>query len=155
MEPIRGRRSAAGPDALRAAALTAVPALLRGLTTPTAQRRIGSLATSLRRHRIEGLPALLGDGGRHPLSPAAVRVERSRGRDGEQTAVTVWFQEGPSLPMPLLGGRERSNGRPLLRLGAGVLGAAALAAATGVAGRLQSGPPRLRVVPSTAEPVGD
>ena len=42
--------------------------------------------------------------GRHPLAPAAVRVERTSARRGDesadQTAITVWLGEGPSLPVP-------------------------------------------------------
>ena len=66
---------------------------------------------------------------RHPLQPAAVRVERSAGRgsngNAQQTAVTMWFGEGPALPSP---GSDMFRGA--LRLGAGVVGAAALAALT-------------------------
>jgi len=50
----------------------------------------------------EALATILGR--RHPLSPAAIRVERSRVRDergsGDQTALTVWFGDPPQLPGP-------------------------------------------------------
>lgn len=71
---------------------------------------------------------------RSGLMPAAVRVERARSRRNgevaEQTAVTLWFGEGPSLPSP--GG---SALRSAARFGAGVVGAAALAVLTAVAAR--------------------
>lgn len=72
---------------------------------------------------------------RHPLLPAAVRVERStaRRRGGEkadQTAVTLWFGAGPSLPAAAVG---RSPWRTFAGVGATIVGAAALAAATTLA----------------------
>jgi hypothetical protein len=87
---------------------------------------------------------------RHPLTPAAVRVERARARNrrgvAEQMAVTVWFGEGPALPAPSPGG---DMARVMLRLGAGVLTALALAAATGTVARLASS----RELPALPEPV--
>jgi hypothetical protein len=72
---------------------------------------------------------------RHPLTPAAVRVERARsqrsGERADQTAVTVWFGQGPSLPVP--GGSDPV--RTAIRLGTGIVGAAALAALTVIAAR--------------------
>jgi hypothetical protein len=66
---------------------------------------------------------------RHPMAPAAVRVERTRSRgrrsEAEQVAVTMWFGEGPALPAA--GGRF---GRGAVRVGAGVVSAAAVAAAS-------------------------
>ena len=47
------------------------------------------------------------DDPRHPLTPAAIRVERSSARthrgQSRQTALTVWFTEGPALPGPASG----------------------------------------------------
>jgi hypothetical protein len=72
---------------------------------------------------------------RHPMAPAAVRVERSRMRgrrsEGEQVAVTMWFGEGPALPTA--GGRFGRGAA--VRVGAGVLSAAAVAAATTLVSR--------------------
>ncbi len=146
------RSGPAAPGVLRAAAMTAIPAMVRGLTSPAAQRRTRALLGALRRgDRLERLPFLLADSARHPLSPAAVRIERTRGRDADQTAVTVWFQEGPQLPALDSGGAPRRGaGHSALRIGAGVLGMAALAAATTAAARLQSDQPRVRVVPASA-----
>jgi hypothetical protein len=77
---------------------------------------------------------------RHPMAPAAVRIERSRVRrrhqESEQVAVTMWFGEGPALPG--LGGSRL--GRGAVRVGAGVLSAAAVAAATTLASRLAERP---------------
>jgi len=76
---------------------------------------------------------------RHPMAPAAVRIERTRSRrrrsQAEQVAVTVWFGEGPSLPAP--GGRL---GRGAMRLGAGVASAAAVAAASTLVARMAERP---------------
>ncbi len=69
---------------------------------------------------------------RHPLQPAAIRVERSSsgygGETSAQTAVTMWFGEGPALPSAG-GGAVR---RGAMRVGVTVLGAAMLAALTAV-----------------------
>jgi hypothetical protein len=71
---------------------------------------------------------------RHPLAPAAVRVERSRSRRGgevaEQTAVTLWFGAGPDLPGPAT---SRSPWRVAAGVGMTLVGAAAFAAASTVA----------------------
>ncbi|MFN2569557.1 MAG: hypothetical protein ABR564_08155 [Candidatus Dormibacteria bacterium] len=79
-----------------------------------------------------GTPAL----NRHPLTPAAIRVERSRSRQSgghaDQTAVTMWFGAGPALPGAPIGNPAL---RATMRLGAGMIGAAALAAATTMAAR--------------------
>ena len=68
---------------------------------------------------------------KHPLFPAAIRVERSRARHrggrSNHTAWTVWFGSGPSLPSHA-GGR-----RIALRATAGVLTAAAVGVATAIA----------------------
>ena len=71
---------------------------------------------------------------RHPLAPAAVRVERSRLRsaagEADQTAFTVWFGSGPALPSL---GTTGNATRAVLRTAVAVLGAAALGALTVVA----------------------
>ena len=76
----------------------------------------------------------LGAGTRHPLAPAAVRVERSRmvadGARADQTALTVWFGTGPHLPGPTVHG---SSARFVTRMAVGVLGAAALGAMGAIA----------------------
>jgi hypothetical protein len=71
---------------------------------------------------------------RHPLAPAAVRVERTRARRGtetaDQTAITVWLGEGPNLPTP---GLSRSPWRVAAGVGMTLVGAAAVAAASTLA----------------------
>jgi len=63
-------------------------------------------------------------------------------------AVTVWFAEGPALPAPAPG---YDMGRVMLRLGAGLVTAVALAAATGtLARRLEDR--TLRSLPEPIEP---
>ncbi len=76
------------------------------------------------------------DGGqRHPLAPAALRVERGRshgnGSRSDQTAITVWFGQGPALPSAGGGDALRSA----VRIGGSVIGAAALAALSVIAAR--------------------
>lgn len=82
--------------------------------------------------------AQLTRGGAIP-APAALRVERSqssgrRGERGRQTAVTLWFGEGPSLPGA---GGGRPGVRTALRVGLGV-GVAVLLAVVGSTRRLPS-----------------
>jgi hypothetical protein len=86
---------------------------------------------------------------RHPMAPAAVRVERSRVRrrheDAEQVAVTMWFGEGPALPP--LGGRF---GRGAVRVGAGVLSAAAVAGVSTLVSRWAERPGGVLPAPRVA-----
>lgn len=131
----RGRRGAAIRMA-RAAVRAAVPLAARA--GARASHR-GGAAELVRRvgSRLVDLPAE-----RHPLAPAAVRLERSRsvrrGRHAEQVAVTVWFGDGPALPVP--GGP--GAGRTALRVGASLLGAVALAAASAAAVRIAAEDPQ-------------
>jgi hypothetical protein len=71
---------------------------------------------------------------RHPLAPAAVRVERTSARRGaekaDQTAITVWLGQGPSLPVP---GLSRSPWRVAAGVAMTLVGAAAVAAASTLA----------------------
>jgi hypothetical protein len=105
----------------------------------------GSAAAAALR-RLEGSPS--GRAQRHPLTPAAVRVERARshrhGERSDQTAVTVWFGEGPALPGPGGGDALRSA----MRISSGVVGAAALAALTAIAARREEA--RTRVIDAPA-----
>jgi hypothetical protein len=101
----------------------------------------GSAAAAVLR-RVDTPPS--GRAERHPLTPAAVRVERARshrhGERSDQTAVTVWFGEGPALPGPGSGDALRSA----MRISSGVVGAAALAALTAIAARREEA--RTRVI---------
>ena len=78
--------------------------------------------------------------------PAAVRIERSRVRAGDgvmadQTAMTFWFGEGPSLPgLPTRGHASRTAVRTLVGFAAAVaIGAAGVLVASQEARRLESG----------------
>jgi len=90
---------------------------------------------------------------RHPLAPAAVRVERTRARRGsetaDQTAVTVWLGEGPSLPVP---GVSRSPWRTAAGVGITLIGAAAVAAASTLAAQREQDRRRLAARPVAALP---
>jgi len=116
------------------------PGLTRAVaTTLLDPRRRRALAAALARLQERRAPSLLGSLDRHPMAPAAVRIERTRSRlrrgDAEQLAVTVWFGEGPALPAP---GARMSRG--VVRVGAGVASAAAVAAASTLVSRLADRP---------------
>lgn len=116
----------------------ASPPLLR-LAAPAARAAVRQMT------RLAASPA---PAQRHPLVPAAVRVERSQGRDhrgrtSELTAVTVWLGEGPALP----GGGAADPLRAALRVGTSVVGAAAIAAVGVLAARQEGWRARLAETP--------
>lgn len=91
---------------------------------------------------LAAMPGVLAGRRLQNARPAAVRIERSRVRSGDaladQTALTVWFGNGPDLPGPSLRG---AAGRVALRglvgmLGAAAIGVAGVMAARGEAARL-------------------
>jgi hypothetical protein len=129
---------AAGPLA-RAAAGAARNSTLRSVAT-AALRRLD-------------VPFATGGGQRHALAPAALRVERARSRGNgthaDQTAVTVWFGQGPSLP----GAGGGDTLRSAVRIGTGVLGAAALAAMTVIAARREERRAKVIDAPTPALPI--
>jgi hypothetical protein len=88
---------------------------------------------------------------RHPLAPAAVRVERTRAHGGngvtEQTAVTLWFGDGPELPTV---GRESSPWKTAAGLGVTLAGVAAMAAASTLAAQREE---RRRIAQARVVPV--
>jgi hypothetical protein len=104
------------------------------------------------------LQAVLDDP-RHPLTPAAIRIERSSARSesgtARQTAFTVWFSEGPSLPGPTTSG---PSARAIAGTVAGVVGVLALGALGVLAAQRQpqllgdEEPPRLLQPSRSAEP---
>jgi len=95
----------------------------------------------------------LSRGDRHPLAPAAVRLERTSSRRGgeaaDQTAITVWLGEGPSLPVP---GISRSPWRTAAGVGITLIGAAAVAAASTLAAQREQDRRRLAARPVAALP---
>jgi hypothetical protein len=124
------------------------PSLLRA-SAPLARAAV-SIAQRPGVRAIAGAAARDAAGGsRGALMPAAVRVERARSRRhgevAEQTAVTLWFGEGPSLPSP-----GTSAVRSAARFGAGVVGAVALAALTALAARREES--RGTVLDAPAQP---
>ena len=112
---------------------------LRALSTPLVKAVVKS--------------AGLSRGDRHPLTPAAVRVERTSARQGggstDQTAITVWLGEGPSLPVP---GISRSPWRTAAGVGITLIGAAAVAAASTLAAQREQDRRRLAARPVAALP---
>ena len=122
--------------ALRRSAPAVTRAVVSTMLDPERRRAV---AEALARFEQGVAPVVSRSAQRHPMAPAAVRVERSRVRgrnsDAEQVAVTMWFGEGPALPSA--GGRL---GRGAVRVGAGVLSAAAVAAATTLVSRLAERP---------------
>src|SRR5205807_1979383 len=102
----------------------AVPELIRAGRDPRTRE---AMLTAVGRRLLRGAAAREGEPARHPLAPAAVRIERSRQRQGraagDHVAVTLWFGQGPDLAPPLW---ARPAARRALRLGAGVAGAATL-----------------------------
>ena len=125
----------------------------RAANAPSVLRMAGPLAraanSALRRFDTVSQPDRRGE--RHPLVPAALRVERARSNRGgeraEQTALTVWFGQGPSLPSP---GSDQV--RSAVRIGGGLLGAAALAAMTVIAARREETRTRVIEAPAPAVP---
>jgi hypothetical protein len=133
--------------ALRRSAPGLTRAVVGTLLDPQRRRAVAAVLA-----RMDGVdaPAVVG-ASRHPMAPAAVRVERTRSRrrrggEDEQVAVTVWFGEGPSLP----GGSRFARGAT--RVGAGMLSAAAVAAGTALVARLSERPSTPRVVDEPARP---
>lgn len=131
--------------------IRAAAPLVRAAAGAARSSTLRGAATSALRHLERPSPSVTP--ARHPLTPAALRFERSRSvRHGErtdQTAVTVWFGEGPSLPGAAAGGMLRSA----MRMGTGVLGAAALAAMSVIAARKEENRARVIDAPTPAVPV--
>jgi hypothetical protein len=128
---------------------SSAPAMLRA-AGPLARAAAGAVRLSSARSAAWGSAAAAGRAERHPLTPAAVRVERARshrhGERSDQTAVTVWFGEGPALPGPGSGDALRSA----MRISSGVVGAAALAALTAIAARREEARTRVIDAPTQA-----
>lgn len=137
--------------ALRAGAPQVTRAVVGTLLDPRRRRMVGEALARLEGER--GAAALLGGAPvRHPMAPAAVRIERTRSRglrgEAEQMAVTMWFGDGPSLPAP--GGGRFPRGAAA-RIGAGVVSAAAVAAASALVARMNERPaPRVVNAPEEA-----
>ena len=87
------------------------------------------------------------DDHRHSLTPAAIRVERTTARyeggQSRQSALTVWFTEGPALPGAAPAG---PSARTVAGTVAGIVGVVALGALGVMAAQQQPRLVRGRVV---------
>ena len=124
----------------------------------TLARAVAELAGEVVRHQAargairpgKALASVLGR--RHPLSPAAIRVERSHVRDdhgrGDQTALTVWFGEAPALPGPAVSPVSGLSARTVLGAALGLTGMVALGALGVIANQRETRRPvEARTVP--------
>jgi hypothetical protein len=113
---------------------------------PTSDRAVAVVRAIARSGALRAAPGLLEQSGRRGPRPAAVRIERSRiHADGnvvaDQTALTLWFGEGPGISGVSVRGRAtRVAARTLAGVAAAVaLGAASAFVARQEANRLSSG----------------
>jgi hypothetical protein len=118
----------------------------------TSERAVAAVRAIANSGALRAAPALLEQRRWRGPRPAAVRIERSRVRaDGEvvadQSALTLWFGDGPDLPA--VSGRGRSQAsRVAVRTLVGFVAALALGAAGALvarqeAARLEGGRPKL------------
>jgi len=115
----------------------------------TSERAVAVVRALANSRALRAAPALLDQHRWKGPRPSAVRIERSRVRsDGEvvadQTALTLWFGDGPDLPAISTRGRSQAT-RVAVRTLVGFVAAMALGAAGAVvarqeAARLESGP---------------
>jgi hypothetical protein len=118
----------------------------------TSQRAIAAVRALAGSAALRAVPALLDQRRWKGPRPAAVRIERSRVHsDGavvaDQTALTLWFGDGPSLPGVTSRGRNQATRvavRTLVGFAAAMaLGAAGAMVARQEAARLDGGTPLL------------
>lgn len=87
------------------------------------------MATSNVTARASEMLRAMIDDRHHALTPAAIRVERTtaqhEGGVSRQSALTVWFGEGPALPGPVSSG---PSARTVAGTVAGIVGVVALGA---------------------------
>lgn len=107
---------------------------------PTSERAVAAVRAIATSGALRVVPGLLEQGRRRTLLPAAVRVERSRvladgGVVADQTALTMWFGEGPSLSGISVRGRAT---RVAVRTLAGVAAAVAIGAASAFVARQEA-----------------
>jgi len=99
-----------------------------------------AVTTAVIERALRSLGASSVERARNPLLPAAVRVERSslrtrRGDSSDQTALTLWFGEGPALPGP--SGTARAA-RIAARAAVLLAGAVAIGAVGAIAGQREA-----------------
>jgi hypothetical protein len=107
---------------------------------PTSERAVAVVRAIASSGVLRAAPGLLDQRRWRGPRPAAVRIERSRvhGEDGliaDQTAMTMWFGEGPSLSGISVRGRAT---RVAVRTLAGVAAAVALGAASALVARQEA-----------------
>jgi hypothetical protein len=108
----------------------------------TSQRAVAAVRAIASSAALRAAPALLDQRRWKGPRPAAVRIERSRVHsDGavvaDQTALTLWFGEGPSLPGVTSGGRNQAT-RVAVRTLVGFAAAMALGAAGAMVARQEA-----------------
>jgi hypothetical protein len=107
---------------------------------PTSERAVAVVRAIASSGLVRAAPGLLDQRRWRGPRPAAVRIERSRvhGDDGviaEQTAMTMWFGEGPGLSGISVRGKAT---RVAVRTLAGVAAAVALGAASALVARQEA-----------------
>jgi hypothetical protein len=107
---------------------------------PTSERAAAAVRAIARNGALRAAPGLLDQSRWRGPRPAAVRIERSRvhGDDGvvaDQTALTLWFGEGPSLSGVSVRGRAT---RVAVRTLAGVVATVAIGAASAFVARQEA-----------------
>src|SRR5579863_5318971 len=101
-------------------------------TMPTSERALAAVRSIASKSVLRAAPGLLDQSRWRGPRPAAVRIERSRvhgdgGVVADQTALTMWFGEGPGLSGISVRGRAT---RVAVRTLAGVAAAVAIGAAS-------------------------
>jgi hypothetical protein len=107
---------------------------------PTSERAVAAVRAIARSGALRAAPGLLDQSRWRGPRPAAVRIERSRvhGDNGvvaEQTALTLWFGEGPGLSGISVRGRAT---RVAVRTLAGVAATVAIGAVSAFAARQEA-----------------
>jgi hypothetical protein len=109
---------------------------------PTSERAVAMVRAIATSGALRAAPALFEQGRRRAPRPAALRIERSRLRaDGnviaDQTALTLWFGDGPDLPGVTGRGRNQAT-RLAVRTLVGFAAAMALGAAGAIVARQEA-----------------
>jgi hypothetical protein len=108
----------------------------------TSERAVAVVRAIANSRALRAAPALLDQHRWSGPRPAAVRIERSRVRSGgevvaDQTALTMWFGDGPDLPGISTRGRNQAT-RVAVRTLVGFVAAIALGAAGAAVARQEA-----------------
>jgi hypothetical protein len=109
----------------------------------TSERAVAIVRAIAGSAALRAAPGLLDTQGWRGPRPAAVRIERSRVKSAgevvaDQTALTLWFGDGPSLPGISQRGRSEVT-RVAVRTLVGFAAAIAIGAAGAIAARQEAG----------------